>query len=385
MKKNIISLFVAGAALVATPAFAACTFDGNGAVKVGALMTGDASAAGQASMTGVLEKFWAAKVSATETVGQKAIQAGCTQAQFNAEMVRVNGGDSSRMFSFADVADYPKVVIAPAAAAPAAPPTQPPAAKLVEQPVSQPSGAPAPSPSASANAETPVRNTTIVQKVELSPADKAEMAALSASRKQLQDQIDTINAKPAPTEADLTALAALEKAKKDVDAKLKEFDEKLTAISGRVNNQAIEMSGMWNWIYGIIIAMVLGFIYFRRRTSNTNRRVKSLETHTEDCAKTVAIIPEDLAEQLQTLAINEPMTFSIPVNGSLHNLTFTRVDAGMVGNTAGKLMVVTDDIDRQTYPMKVDRSLVGKLYKAIDAGRFPKRAAAAPAPLREVA
>jgi len=358
---KIIAFLLAGSAFLATPALAACQFDGQNNVSVGGLM-GDASAVGSASISALTVEFWKQASIADATA------AGCTKADVEKKIVEIN---PSGMIPYSGLFAYP--LVKPLAAAPAQPA---PAASAA--PVAQASAAPAAAPK-------PVTSQVIYQKVELSPAEKAEMAALNKRSTELQSQINSINAKPAPTEADLTALTALQTAKSEIDLKLTAFDDKLNAISGRVNNQAIEMSGMWNWIYGIIGVMVLGFVYFRRRTSNTNRRVKSLEKHTEDRAKTVAIIPEDLAEQLQTLAIGELMTFSIPVNGALHDLTFTRSDAGMVGNKTGKLMVETDDIDRQTYPMKVDRHLVGKLYKAIDAGRFPKQIATAPASLRAAA
>jgi len=271
--KNILAFFLALFALVATPAMA-CEFTGQNKNTVGAVIS-DASVT-SVSVAQLAKAFWGdpTKPWPIRSVYERV---GCTEAEVTAKIIALNGGDSSALLARSAPFHYPTPL-------PKAAPAQPaPAASAA--PVAQASAAPAPVATAPAAAPKPVTSQVIYQKVELSPAEKAEIAALSANRKQVQDQINAINAKQAPTEADLTALTALQTAKQEIDLKLKGFEDKLNAISGRVNNQAIEVADIRNWIYGLVIGLVLlalGVILLwwkkpsRKALAKTNHNVAEL-------------------------------------------------------------------------------------------------------------
>ena len=133
--KKILSILAAGAAFVATPALA-CEFTGQNQVPVGALL-GDASATGAPVAVGQLVgAFW----------GQPRIRAafesaGCSQEQFVAQAITLNGGNPNALLARSVNFIYPT----PAAPAPAQPA---PAASAT--PVAQATATPAPVTTASA-------------------------------------------------------------------------------------------------------------------------------------------------------------------------------------------------------------------------------------------
>lgn len=139
--KKIFSILAAGAALVATPALA-CEFTGQNQVPVGALL-GDASATGAPVAVGQLVgAFW----------GQPRIRAafesaGCSQEQFVAQAITLNGGNPNALLARSANFIYPT---------PAAPALAQPAPAAIAAPVAQAAATPAPVATASA-APPPVR------------------------------------------------------------------------------------------------------------------------------------------------------------------------------------------------------------------------------------
>ena len=190
----------------------------------------------------------------------------------------------------------------------------------------------------------PIHTTkTVVQG--LSAAQKAEIEKLKVQADKVQIEIDKINALPHPTAEQLTALDKLTDKKKGIEAKY-------TALSGRVNTMANEVSDLWLWLYGVaaiaLIALMLGFWnllrkagkkevkYVRAESARTRedavRGVGQLTTYAGRQAK-IKISPEDPEGVLHSLSDGESETFTIETASRKAVVEFTKVGNGLVETT----------------------------------------------------